>query len=302
MTKIPYTFNTPIPRYFIENGWFPLDNPERYFKNMTFLQWAFSKCSTIPHKVFHDHKEILLEPFEFICGRNKSSNECGLTEKEFRGQLKNHINAGTLKKGANSVANRFTCYIWVTEHFSVFKGQLMGQPRANRGPTEGPQTRTETKETKDIKETFPCPDSFLLNIEKDSNIFEVVNLCKINSLHVQEITLMTWIKKFPSIQILDNLIYMLSGLKKVDNHEKWMENALKKDIAGKEKRVEINRKFVQQFILENPWPGLEILKNYARDNGNNGHDFQYALPIEEFKRSFEVKFNEMKEREVENCG
>ena len=60
MSKIPYAFQTPVPTYFKENGWFEDENT---FK---FVNWAFSKCSTQSRKVIYDNIEIILEPFEFI--------------------------------------------------------------------------------------------------------------------------------------------------------------------------------------------------------------------------------------------
>ena len=131
MSKIPYYFETPIPSYFRKNGWFKKE------KTWKFVSWAFSKCSYEVRKIVHDGHELILQPFEFIAGRKTSSVECFLTEKEFRGQLICMESEGILKKTANSKANRFTCYIWVTDRFIENKGQQSGQQRANSGPTEG---------------------------------------------------------------------------------------------------------------------------------------------------------------------
>ena len=128
MSEIPYYFETPVPKYFRENGWF--DN-ENTFK---FVTWAFSRCSTRSHKVVMQGKEIILAPFEFIAGRVSSSKECFLTEKQFRGQLFSLLDAGILKKTANSKANQYSCYIWVTTAFDKIQGQREGQRRANEGP------------------------------------------------------------------------------------------------------------------------------------------------------------------------
>src|SRR6185437_7455034 len=129
MSKIPYMF-TPIPTYFKEKGWF--DN----YKTLIFVSWAFSKCSCEPRKIFHDFKEITLEPFEFIAGRLSSSKECRLSENEFRHQLISMEKAGLLKKTPNSITNRFTCYKWVIEVFSENSNQLNNQPTTNRPPTD----------------------------------------------------------------------------------------------------------------------------------------------------------------------
>lgn len=131
MSKIPYYFDTPVPRYFRERGWFKNENTYK------FVTWAFSKCNIQQHTTVFDNREITLEPYEFICGRNSSSAECFLTPKEFRGQLNLLVNQGILKKGANSRANRFSTFSWVIERFNEKEGQLKGQDRANSGPTPG---------------------------------------------------------------------------------------------------------------------------------------------------------------------
>lgn len=147
--KIPYLFETPVPKYFSENGWLPKDKPLIYHRNHLFLSWSFSKCSKKPRRQFFDCKELDLVPFEFICGRERSSKECGLKEGVFRNQLKIYENAGLLEKTTNSVTNRFTCYRWVTERFNENHNQLDAQPATNRQPTDQPQTRNRYT---DIKE------------------------------------------------------------------------------------------------------------------------------------------------------
>lgn len=112
MSKIPFVFETPVPKYFRETGWFKNQN------TMIFVTWAFSKCSTIPRKVIMDGREITLAPYEFIAGRRSGSAECFLTEDAFRYQLNRLLKSGLLKKTPNSSMNRFTCYIWSTECFT----------------------------------------------------------------------------------------------------------------------------------------------------------------------------------------
>ena len=148
MSEIPYYFEFPVPKYFRESGWFENENT---FK---FVTWAFSRCSSDPHKVIMDGKEVILEPFEFIAGRLTSHKECHLTEKQFRGQAERMQKEGILQKRANSRANRYTVYGWVTERFCKTTGQLKGQQRANSGPTEGHKQELRTI---DIKKTPPYP-------------------------------------------------------------------------------------------------------------------------------------------------
>lgn len=130
MSKIPYSFETPVPKYFRENGWFKNENT---FK---FVTWAFSKCSNQTHIVVMNNKEIILEPYEFVAGRLTSPGECFLTENIFRNQLISMQKAGLLKKSTNSLTNHYTCYIWVTERFYKNNNQQNNQPTTNRQPTD----------------------------------------------------------------------------------------------------------------------------------------------------------------------
>lgn len=130
MSNIPFIFDTPVPKYFRKT--------EKYnnAKMILFVTWAFSKCSTTSRTITIDNTQVMLGPFEFIAGRTTSPKECLLTEKEFRGQIKTLINDKLLIKGANSRANRFTTYIWVTSAFSINEGQLKGQLKSIKGPTD----------------------------------------------------------------------------------------------------------------------------------------------------------------------
>lgn len=156
MAEIPYFFETPVPKYFRETGWFKDENA---FK---FVTWAFSKCSTEPHIVILDKKEVLLAPYEFVAGRLTNPADCYLTEKKFRVQLKALIKANLLKKGANSKANRYTTYIWSTERFAKSNVQQKGQQRSNSGPTEG--HNQEDKKTRSKESHHPNPSSKIEHI------------------------------------------------------------------------------------------------------------------------------------------
>lgn len=150
MAEIPYFFETPVPKYFRENGWFEC---EHMFK---FVNWAFSKCQTIPHKTVIHGKEILLAPYEFIAGRLTSPKECFLTENIFRNQLISLQKGGLLKKSTNSLTNKYTCYIWVTACFSKKINQQNNQQSTNSQPT----VNHESEEKKSIlKEDHPSTPS-----------------------------------------------------------------------------------------------------------------------------------------------
>lgn len=153
MSKIPYYFETPVPTYFRKNGWFTPRKDGGHLRMIVFLNWCFSRCNAERRRVFHDHKEIQLEPFEFIFGRRVCSEETGLTEMEIRtiiNQLISHPNGPILEKTTNSVTNRFTCYKWVTERFSENNNQQNNQPPTNRQPTDNHKLEERNKNKEEI--------------------------------------------------------------------------------------------------------------------------------------------------------
>ena len=148
MSKIPYFFETPTPKYFRENGWFENENMYK------FVNWAFARCQSIHHKEVVYGREITLSPFEFIAGRLTSPKECFLSENIFRNQINQLITAGILVKTPNSLTNKYTCYRWVTERFQINNNQQKNQQITNRQPTDNHKERIENIR---IKETTTTP-------------------------------------------------------------------------------------------------------------------------------------------------
>lgn len=112
MSKIPYSFRTPIPTYFYMNGF--LDPKKKSFDNrIKFVMWAFSKCycvDTVRCGVKYD-------AFEFSLSRERGAEEAGLSEKAFRLQMEYHLENGFLKKSANKIQNRCSRYKWQVHLF-----------------------------------------------------------------------------------------------------------------------------------------------------------------------------------------
>lgn len=166
MAEIPYFFETPIPKYFRESGWFSNAN------TVLFVTWAFSKCSTQARTIVHDHKEITLQPFEFITGRGTSSADSLLSVEAFRHQLNSMQKAGLLKKTPNSAPNRYTCYRWVTERFSKDNPQLNPRLTPNSPPTEPPQSRRKKERS---KEDHPLTPSLQKGDDDDDSLSKKKN-------------------------------------------------------------------------------------------------------------------------------
>ena len=183
MSNIPYFFDTPVPKYFRENGW--LDpSSKMYFKNLAFLTWAFSRCNRHPHTIVLESKEITLQPFEFVCGREKSSIECGLTPGQFRNQQISYQKAGLLKKTTNSLTNHYSCYIWLTGQFTKDNNQQNNQPTTNQQPTNNHKLdiRNKNKET-----TTPTPS--FQNEEEEVAFGLLLEKCKSKKFKFSEFIL-----------------------------------------------------------------------------------------------------------------
>lgn len=158
--SIPFLF-IAIPEYFYTSGWLNFDNPEKFTKRMMFLHWAFKKCSTNPKRIPFDGRMVDLGPYEFIHGRNKSAEECGLTVEELRHQLKTHLEANFLEKAPSSTPSRFTVYRWVTANFYENNPQLNPPLNPQLNPQLNPHKSDERLKKRDIdNKNHPLSPSF----------------------------------------------------------------------------------------------------------------------------------------------
>ncbi len=296
MSKIDFPF-VFIPRYFENNGWFIPTKKLTHAQAMIFIYWCFSRTRSFERTIFHDYRQVVLKPFQFIFGINVCSRETGLSLQNIKtlvNQLNRIPNQEILKKATNSVTNRFTVYEWATSLFSENANQLSNQLLTNSSPTVQPQTRTKKKEQKEtivnVKEkkeeliassVFVPFDSFLLekNIQEELELpklgMDLFIFCADRNLKVTEQTLNVWIRKYPKPFIEETLIYV-SKQKNVKSFEKYMESSLKSRWAITSKNQEINRAFANKFLLENKWPGLTITKSYIT-NHSLSKDYQFNL-------------------------
>lgn len=237
MAKLPYRFHTPIPRYFHDTGWIYPKNPTG--KNvLVWLCWAFARCYGESHNVYHDGRMLLLEPFEFIYGRNKCAEEVGLTVDEVRTIVDNLLKAGLLEKTPNSTTKRFTCYKWITSRFEDYKPQQNPQAIPNTPPTIPHKRNEETPRSLDLKDgslggcgkvdnkidstVYPTdfvddPYKYILNNEfKDGS-------------KVPEHVLARWLRDYSTHEIYKSLIYYqkMSSNQQINKPIAYVEAALK---------------------------------------------------------------------------
>jgi hypothetical protein len=290
MAKLPYFFETPVPKYFKENGWF---ESEHMFKYVT---WAFSRCQTIPHKIFIEGKEITLEPFEFISGRLSSPKECFLTENIFRNQQKILLNAHLLKKTTNSLTNHFTCYIWSTERFSRINNQQNNQPLTNHQPTINHKQRTKTEDLRPLlkekqeKENVVVP--VVVPFLKEKAKEDLAGLFSHSEFMGYDITMQffeKWVEKKGFDYVNSNYQLMLKVPEFKSSAGAWLNTALKENYAGKSELIELNKKFAEEFKKKYDYKSLKINKTCATDK-ETGDDYQFNITHEAFKLALTNKF------------
>jgi hypothetical protein len=262
MAKIPYFFETPVPKWFRDHGF--LKNP-----NMcAFLMFCFSRCNTEKHLLYHIQKAIELEPFEFIFGRRICSLETGLTENEVRScihQLNDTPIGQILKKTTSKTTNKFTVYKWSTEVFCKSDPQQKHQQTTSRPPADHHNERNEELRRIDIKDdsleaveivhnsnwqlqsdssflqlkkqSAPSPSapalSSCMRDEVDESMNFVHNFVFHNGKLIKEKTVLQWFKKYPLEEILSALRFYEKAYKSakrkketIDNPEGFVQSAL----------------------------------------------------------------------------
>ncbi len=298
-SKIPYLFETPIPKYFREHGWF--DN-EHTFK---FVTWAFSRCHIRPHVELIYGKEINLAPYEFLASRLSSPQECFLSENIFRNQLISMQKANLLKKTTNCLTNKYTCYIWLTDSFCKMNNQQNNQQGrkkiTNRQPTPLYKSESEEniaiiakKEASKKKEKIASspfsPKSPLFQKEKKNEDIEVIQaFYEAKGLEFTSKDLELWLKKYGSDYLTGTIQLLLKRQTKPSNWTKTVQAALSGSWLTEEQNSIENREFAIKFKAENNWSELHITKKYCTD-AQTSRDFQFKQDPQEFRNYFKKCF------------
>jgi len=165
MSEIPYYFETPVPKYFRENGWFKNPNTR------LFVMWAFERCSLETREIPHDGQKLLLKPYQFIFGRKICADELGMTEGEVRNQVKVLLNAGFIKNATNSTTKRYSIYEWSTKLFLKINNQVNNQVTTKSQPSNN--HNQEDKKTRS-KESHPSIPS-VIGIDGQTDDFSFEN-------------------------------------------------------------------------------------------------------------------------------
>ena len=265
MSEIPYIFETPIPSFFRENGWFKSDNA------LKFITWAFSRCSIYEHEICHDNQRIILKPFQFIFGRRICSTETNMSEMEVRTQQISMEKAGYLKKAPNKTPNRFTIYEWVTGAFLNSDNQQNNQKTTNKQPTSNHKLERNNVIVSFVKDVRGCGNVHNSSIEENSSFsqgaFSLDSLSSfdahmefistfrfLNGLGVNEKVQARWLIKYPIHEISASLQYLVKmrNKKAIPKEEAYVEkcltlrwwetNKMREEATKREKQYEKERK------------------------------------------------------------
>lgn len=154
MSDIPYHF-TAIPNYLIDAGW--IDDP----KTCVLLVHLFSRIRYEPHIEVINHREIHLDAFEFIFGRDSISQLTGLTHDEVRLRMAHFATSKMLSKIPSKTTSKYTVYKWVKEHFCKNNPHQNPHQNPQQNPQHIPQhpaSKGPTKKIEDKKQKTPPPN------------------------------------------------------------------------------------------------------------------------------------------------
>lgn len=155
MSKIPYTF-CPIPPEFLDDEFL------QDFIMMKIIRHIFKEISTIPQikRINNNrrYKDINLQPFEFIFGRQYWAKELQVSEKQIRTRIDRLKEKGFIKqpdnflpetkgqrassseaKSASSSASTYSILALATESFHKNKGQQLFDEKTNSVLSQNPE-------------------------------------------------------------------------------------------------------------------------------------------------------------------
>lgn len=292
MSEIPFNFES-CPSYFRKNGWFK--NP----KTCAFVTWTFSRCYSYSREIHHDGKKIVLEPYQFIFGREVCSLETGLTENEVRHQQNNMENAFFLKKAPNKTPKRFTIYEWVCASFLKDNNQVNHQEATKKQPTNHhKQDLTKPKSEIYIDLGIACEVLPFSKKEKSESKHPLkkeqqLMLKKLLDLKINtdESTFKFWIRTYSETKIDNAINHYQNELKNrptIDNPGGFIHNILLGRIIPITPQVEENKKFAQQFAISKGWNNLKISPKFAKCEVTNSD-----VPLFLDSENFEVALNKL---------
>jgi len=222
--------------------------------------------------------------------------ELGFIEIVFNIHGKNQVKKRAIKRAIESmVVNICNSDIWDINIKPM--EEVKGEPRANEGRyTKNVKNEEEVsfieKETNKEKEevVVSVPFPAIRKAEEEKLDEELETLGAYNEHHNLQISkkvLRTWLSKYGSDLVIDQIQQLIEKKELVHNQEAWIEGSLKA-----RRRIQQNRDFIERFIAERHLhKNFSVHKSYCRDE-NTGNDYYYKLPTEEFQSAILRKYKQ----------
>ncbi len=299
MHKIPYVFRA-IPDEFLTEDF--LSDPIM----IRLIAWMMKRIYTYPHKIAlkRSAKHLLLEPFEFIYGRDKCAKDANISPNNARTRLKQLMGLGYIEEVVAKSTSTFSVYRLVT---TAFKQNFSQQPNQHSDQQEDQlvhhKRKTEIKKDKNIKEALNVSskhaDKSPLSDNQKEKLYALLAYSENKKLKIYEPSLTRWLKIYEIDRITGNLHLLEEQMHKVINHEAWLETALKENYASQKNNIQKNREFAKQFKEKNQWVDLHLTENYCTHLPSD-KDYQYFLIPTSFQKMLKDCFDQY--NEIDNLG
>ena len=126
-------------------------------KTCVLILYLFRRVRYESHTEVVNHREIYLEPFEFLFGRDSVTELTGLTPDEVRYRMGHFATSKLLSKIPSKTTSRYTVYRWMWEHFCEVSPQQNPQQNPQQLPQHSagsaPTNKNETIKEEDTKKT-----------------------------------------------------------------------------------------------------------------------------------------------------
>lgn len=169
-------------------------------------------------------------------------------------------------------------------------------PTTDQPLTNHEQERIRTNQDRNKKGTIVkekekiVRPSFRSSLSSEDDLKELCEASSALNLQITEKDFSLWLRKFDKVKIDETLGLMLKQKKKIDDHAKWMQSALDDDWVLKEKNIEKNKLFAENFKSQNKWISLIITKKYCRDSDIQ-KDYYFTWPTETFQEALILGFS-----------
>lgn len=283
MSKLPYVF-LAIPHEFLTEDF--LKDPIM----MRFVVWMFKRISPNPSLVPLKGmgRQLLLDPFEFMFGRETCALAAGISLKNAYTRLKQLIGLGYVKKVDSKGTSTFSVYCLETRALrqSVNGQQNEQQLGQQTGQQTGHNLEAQIPDLKIIKEApnviSKIVDRAPFSDKQKSDLQGLFAYCQNKQLRISERALRRWIRLYESERITDHLSLLLKRIDGIKKTEAWMEVALKENYSNQNSNIKENRLFTEDFVRRNSWTDIKITQSYCT-HPPSCKDYSFKLPPEDFR-------------------